>query len=262
MRNNPMQKWLVGSILVNVGLVVAGAHAFVEQGGGDFLRAKVYEAVEGSPYTEAGQPFYESGVYRREVSIYERLPLRAGDVVFLGDEQVAQGPWSEVFSTLRVRNRGIVGETTEALERRIAPVIDAHPAAVFISIGRNDLSGGRAGAEEVAMAVRGVLERIVTRAPNTEVYLLSALPCYGESDSEPTPDPSVVALNERLEPVARDLHVTFVDTAAASCQTRRGAAVRVGRHLGGAGYAPILQAVRPHVEATLGATRSLATIAE
>lgn len=241
-----MQKWLIGSMLLNAVLALAGAYTFNEQGGFDFLRSKVYEVLDGSPYTEPGAPFYESGIYRREASIYDRLPISAGDVVFIGDEQVAQGPWSEAFATIRVRNRGIVGETTEALGRRIESVLVAPPAAVFLSIGRNDLLGTSGGGDvaDVVAAIRGLLDRVSARAPGADIYLLSALP-YSEEVA-----PTIGVFNERLEPMARELGVTFIDLAAAVSRARR-PALGFGKYLGGAEYAAALQAVAPHVEAAL-----------
>ena len=151
-----MRGILIISLVFNL-LVAAALLAVLERKGGwGYVRAKYYELTTESPYTDPAQPFYESTEYRREVSIHNQHPIQRGDVVFAGDSHVAMGAWPEAYPSLRVHNRGISGDTVEGLRRRIDSLVIDSPAALFISIGSNDVDARYQGrsVKEVAQDVK------------------------------------------------------------------------------------------------------------
>ena len=90
------------------------------------------------------------GHHARQISAFEALPIAPDDVVFLGDSITEAGPWEELFPGIRVRNRGIGGDTTGGVLRRLEQVTSGGPAKVFLLIGTNDLGRGASEAEIVA----------------------------------------------------------------------------------------------------------------
>ncbi len=244
------------SILANilaVGIVLLLLH---QMGGWAFVKAKYFEQVDGSPYSDPSRPFGESTLFRQSVSIHNLAPVREGDVVFLGDSHAALGQWSEFFDSQRVRNRGISGDNTVGVLRRLESVMTALPSAVFLFIGSNDVDQ-RYNSLTVDETVRNV-ERIVTemknRSPGTVVYLLSAPPKSRNTMIGVTETPLAHALNERYEAQASQFGATYVDIQGPLTDT--GGALRVdftedGGHLNGAGYEAIVRTIRPLVEAAL-----------
>jgi len=80
--------------------------------------------------------------YLRRLRIFERNPVRQGDVVFLADSITQTGKWEDFFPDSPTRNRGIAGDTTRRVLARVPEVARGHPAKVFVLIGTNDVSTG------------------------------------------------------------------------------------------------------------------------
>ena len=147
----------------------------------------------------------------RLVSSFEAFPLVPDDIVFLGDSITEGGPWEELFPDLRVRNRGIGGDTSEGVLHRLEQISRATPAKVFLLIGTNDLFRGDAE-DEIVANITEILDRLKQETPDTEVYLQSVLP------RAPSYRAAVEALNARLSEVALehgsawvDLYTAFLD---------------------------------------------------
>jgi len=147
----------------------------------------------------------------RLVSSFEAFPLVPDDIVFLGDSITEGGPWEELFPDLRVRNRGIGGDTSDGVLERLEQITRATPAKVFLLIGTNDLYRGDSD-DEIVANITEILDRLKQETPDTEVYLQSVLP------RAPSYRAAVEALNARLAEVALergsawvDLYPAFVD---------------------------------------------------
>ena len=77
--------------------------------------------------------------YDERLSLFRQSPENA-DVVMLGDSITELGNWTELLPSTNVLNRGIKGDTTSGVLKRLDEVIDRHPRTVFLMIGINDLS--------------------------------------------------------------------------------------------------------------------------
>jgi lysophospholipase L1-like esterase len=140
----------------------------------------------------------------RLVSSFEAFPVVPDDIVFLGDSITEGGPWEELFPDLRVRNRGIGGDTSEGVLRRLEQISRATPAKVFLLIGTNDLFRGDAE-DEIVENITEILDRLKQETPDTEVYLQSVLP------RAPSYRAAIEALNARLSEVALERGSAWVD---------------------------------------------------
>jgi lysophospholipase L1-like esterase len=107
-------------------------------------------------------------------SHFESLGAAPGRVVFLGDSITEFGLWEEHFPAAPVLNRGIAGEISGQVLRRLDTAINS-PRAVFLLIGTNDLSVGLAE-NRIVRNVAAILDGIETRAPGVPVYLQSVMP--------------------------------------------------------------------------------------
>jgi lysophospholipase L1-like esterase len=140
----------------------------------------------------------------RLVSAFEAFPLVPDDIVFLGDSITEGGPWEELFPDLRVRNRGIGGDTSDGVLERLDQIARAEPAKVFLLIGTNDLFRGDSE-DEIVAHITEILDRLKQETPDSEVYLQSVLPRAPEFRAP------VEALNARLAEVALEHGSAWID---------------------------------------------------
>src|SRR5262245_52274822 len=168
------------------------------------------------------------------VSAFEAFPVVPDDVVFLGDSITEGGPWEEIFPGVRVRNRGVGGDTSAGVLARLDQVTRGQPEKVFLLIGTNDLFLG-ASEDEIVANIEEILERLKQESPDTEVYLQSVLPRAADYRTR------IEALNARLAEVAGEQAAAGVDLYPAVVGPAQGA-IRPGvsahaLHLLGPGYA-------------------------
>jgi beta-glucosidase len=131
-----------------------------------------------------------------------------GAVVFLGDSIFAR--WNgldKAFSPLRVANRGLGGDRTEDILRRLEfDVISLQPSALVLLAGTNDLRGGNPP-ETVLANIRLIISRLRDRFPDLPVVVCKLTP----RESLPGLFPErIVALNGAIDRTFRDLPHTRV----------------------------------------------------
>lgn len=256
MKSSAERTALLTSIVVNLVAISTVLLLLHKMGGWGYLKAKYYEYTVGSPYSDPSRPFYESTAYRQAVSIHDLTPVEEGDVVFMGDSHAAQGHWSEFFGTTRVRNRGISGDNTEGVLRRLEPVLAGSPSALFLFIGSNDVNERYKGlsVDETVANVERILSEARASSPQTEVFLLSAPPKSRNTTLNATETPLAHALSERYASLEFEAGAVYVDILGAL--TDSGGSLRVdytedGGHLNGAGYEAVVNVLRAHVESAL-----------
>lgn len=114
-------------------------------------------------------------IYGQRASLFELLIPDSNSIVMLGNSLTNGCEWHELFGNPKVINRGIVGDTTDDIDERLAPVIKGHPAKIFLMTGTNDISHDLS-ADTVAAKIMAIVGRIRTESPSTEVYVQSLLP--------------------------------------------------------------------------------------
>lgn len=180
------------------------------------------------------------------VDLFIHFPLRAGDVVMLGDSLTASGDWNGAFPGLPIRNRGISGERARDTRRRIQEITQAKPASVFIMVGTNDIADGTE-LPVIATDVAAILDLLDDASPGTRVVLQSLLPRSDRLNSR------VGELNLLLRRHAADRQVTYIDLHHDFADHRgklRSDLAIDGVHLNGAGYALWADRLRPVMDLT------------
>ena len=117
-------------------------------------------------------------VERGRLSFFAAHPIESDDIVFLGDSIIAGGEWEEIAPGLRIRNRGIGGDRTEDLLKRLEHVTSGHPRQLFILIGTNDLADG-VSQDEIVRNLESILDRVRDESSGTRVHLHEVLPRKG-----------------------------------------------------------------------------------
>ena len=142
---------------------------------------------------------------QHRASQFAALGVAPGRVVFLGDSITQGGLWDEWFPDVAVLNRGIGGERSDEVLRRLDTAIN-EPTAVFLLIGTNDIMALKP-LDEAVRNVAAILDGIEQRAPGTPVFVQSVMPRGAAYRAE------VLALNRRyVDLVAnRPDHIRYVD---------------------------------------------------
>ena len=181
-------------------------------------------------------------------SQFARLGAPPGHVVLLGDSITEFGLWQEWFAGLPVLNRGIGGETSADLLRRVDTAID-RPLGVFLLIGTNDISQG-IRLPEIVGNVRRLLAEIEDRAPGTPVIVQSVMPRTARfRDDVRLLNAAYRALADQAGDAVRYLDLT--PALADEHGDLRPAFTGDGLHLNGDGYAAWVEVIRPRVEQLL-----------
>lgn len=109
--------------------------------------------------------------YRMIAPVYAALPRHAA-LVMLGDSITAFTDWNALLPSFDVANRGIPGDTTEGVLKRIDSIIAMHPQCVAVMLGVNDLQARRT-VQQISENYTAIIDRL--RASGTTVIVQSTL---------------------------------------------------------------------------------------
>lgn len=147
--------------------------------------------------------------YHDQRAFFERFGAGRYDVVFAGDSLVAEGRWPELFSNLRIANRGIGGDRSDGLLDRVDNVLATSAPRVFLAVDINDFLVG----QSVDQAFRNY-EQVLTRlvAEQRQVFVHSTI--FAGSKRADL-NPHIAELNQRLQALAERMEgVEFIDLNA------------------------------------------------
>jgi len=117
--------------------------------------------------------------YRARIGLFDMSAVDPASrpIVFLGDSLIFDGVWPEFFgASTPILNRGIGGDTSVGVLRRVHQVTALRPSAVFMMIGTNDHQLIGLSPEGTAHVIRDIVARIRQESPETLVYLQPILP--------------------------------------------------------------------------------------
>lgn len=108
-----------------------------------------------------------------------------GGIVFVGDSITQDYNVYEYFKGFDVYNRGIGGDTTKGLLKRLnASIFDLKPSQVFIQIGTNDFELLNAFAENVVENIENIIKEIHEFDHKIEIVVISLYPVNETLDKE------------------------------------------------------------------------------
>ncbi len=129
--------------------------------------------------------------YKERITDFINEPLENNDIIFIGNSITEKGEnWSEKYSVAHIKNRGIAGDVTDGVLKRLDEIIYYKPKAVFILIGINDLfnihheeAGGNFIYDKIVPSTDYVGENILKitkilhhKTPNTKIFVRTILP--------------------------------------------------------------------------------------
>lgn len=157
-------------------------------------------------------PPYLSLHYRLRTLYFSVDPAPRQPVVFLGDSITYGGGWSNLFPDSPVENRGIGGDTSLGLMKRLDQVIALKPAQIFLMIGTNDLCYGRP-IPKIIENYRLILNRFRTELPDTQILVQSVLPFNDQifPSRGLRTNGEIVKLNKEIEHLATEFGYRYID---------------------------------------------------
>lgn len=182
---------------------------------------------------EAAQP---SSYWQEKKSFFDAFGSYAS-VVMIGDSLTDGAEWREMFPGLAVINRGVDGDTTAGVLKRMESITSSRARKAFIMIGINDFKQGRS-VDAVLQDYRSIVSKL--GESGMKVYVESTLAC-NEAKAEwigcAGMQAKIRQLNRGLASLA-SANVTFIDinTELAGANGLKPDLTYDGVHLNGEGY--------------------------
>ena len=234
--------WMA-SLLVNLGAIWGIVNLVRGRGGVAYLKAYLWK--------DADANVDRFCVFRE--GLFKVLPSpESRAIVFLGDSLTSSCEWHEMFSNgLTILNRGIGGDTSAGVLKRISTVSDLCPLAVFLMIGTNDAQLLGYDPADTLRNYRLIIRKLRQSSRDTRIYVQSILPSRAPKFNHWSGE-----VNRGIRELAAEEGVTFVDLRPAFMDSNRALSERYtidGLHLNAAGYLLWKQQIDPMVQEVVGA---------
>ncbi|HEX6847789.1 MAG TPA: family 20 glycosylhydrolase [Chitinophagaceae bacterium] len=160
-----------------------------------------------------------STYYHQRWSLFKSLPQTKDDIIFIGNSITDGGEWSELFHDLHLKNRGISGDISAGVLKRMDEVVKRKPAKVFLMIGVNDLARGILP-DSVVKNIILIAGYLKEQSPATKLFVQSILPVndvYKMFGGHTSKGNQINQVNELLGRSAAKYRFTFIDLYSSFC---------------------------------------------
>jgi lysophospholipase L1-like esterase len=245
MKHSTVRKLLVLSVAVNVIALAGLARIIYARGGWEYLQAR----FERAPVDKSVNP--DAANYAHRQTLFERLPKPANRVVFAGDSLTQGCEWGEFYPG--ALNRGIGGDTSAGLLKRIDTLTELKPRVVFLMIGSNDLFNLGLTPPQTLANIQAIVAGVRRSSPSTPIYLESNTPTWSVRLNAHSR-----AVNDGLRAMADGKTIFYVDlySALLKGEVLNPGFTSDGGHLNGDGYMVWKHLIDPYVQRFLADPRS------
>lgn len=149
----------------------------------------------------------------QRLAVFAREPIVPGRTIFLGDSITELADWKKVLNDNTVVNRGVGGDVTRSVLRRLKDVTGRSPSRVFILLGINDIGKGIPEAV-IADNYLKIIREIRDKCPKTAIYVQSVLPVNPGMPGFPphyNKQEQISGLNTFLATHAKEGNYTYID---------------------------------------------------
>lgn len=151
--------------------------------------------------------------YPQRISIFEQEPVVTGRIIFLGNSITEMGDWKKLLNDSTVINRGIGGDITFGVLKRLDDVIKRQPSKLFLLIGINDIGKDIPDAV-IADNIRKIVLRVHAESSSTKIYVESILPVNPDVPNFPQhydKQEHIINTNKLIKKVAAETHTTYLN---------------------------------------------------
>ncbi|MDP2489875.1 SGNH/GDSL hydrolase family protein [Vibrio splendidus] len=127
------------------------------------------------------------------------------DLVMFGDSITEWAPWADIFRDVSMVNRGLAGDTTTGMLRRIDTTLNVKPKLVCFMAGINDLAQGY----DVDHIYQNYIDMLKVWQEN-DIRILVQSTLYVGSKLQGL-NPSVELLNSKISEYCSQQGITFLD---------------------------------------------------
>src|ERR1700722_16284288 len=106
---------------------------------------------------------------------FAKEPIVTGRIIFLGNSITEMGDWKNVLNDSTVINRGIGGDNTYGVLKRMKDITDRYPSKIFILLGINDI-GKDIPDVVIANNYLKIVREIHDKCPKTFIYVKTVFP--------------------------------------------------------------------------------------
>lgn len=172
-------------------------------------------------------------------------------IVFLGDSITQEYNVYEFYPGLQVYNRGIGGDTTVGLLKRLdVSVFDLKPKVVILLIGTNDLALLQTQITDIYERITNIIQTIQSQLKDTQIILQSIYPVIEPakmSKSDQRTNENISALNKLIsgikDVVYIDMHKHLLKDGKLNAKYTRD-----GLHMNDTGYEVITNILKPYLK--------------
>ncbi len=129
-----------------------------------------------------GQLDWQKQFYFDRINEFKNEPIGKNKIVFLGNSIVkGGGNWNERYELNNIVNRGISGDYTKGVLKRLDEILFYKPTSVFIMIGINEFFADNSkrpevNPENVAKNILKIADIINEHSPKTKIFIHTILP--------------------------------------------------------------------------------------
>ena len=129
-----------------------------------------------------GQQEWQKKFYFDRISKFKKEPIGKNKIVFLGNSIMqGGGNWNNRYKSDNIVNRGISGDYTAGILRRLDEILFYKPKSVFLMIGINEFFADNSekpevSPENVAKSILKIADIITRHSPKTKVFIHTILP--------------------------------------------------------------------------------------
>jgi len=237
-------------LTLDISILMIGGYVIHKRGGLTYIQLKISELIHNEYKLSAYHASYQS-----KYSLFKALPHSNRSIIFVGDSLTRPCEWSEMFQNLRIKNRGIGGDSLSGVLSRLDEIVEGKPEKIFLMIGINDLKGGKSVAE-ILISYDNLVTTIRNHTPKTAIYIQSLLPVNNFLGAmvlgpklKKVNNQTIQEINKGLRQLVDKHHTQYVDLYPLFVkygQLNKQYTID-GLHLNGAGYLIWKQALVPYI---------------
>lgn len=135
------------------------------------VQYKIFPFEQLRAIKQIASPSHSDYFYHKK-SFFEQHGGHNYDVVFIGDSITDGAEWEDLFPTLTIANRGIGGDRTDGVLKRLDSIYSTSADRAFIMIGINDFNSGMS-VDEVFLNYKTIVNKLVEHG--MAVYIQSTI---------------------------------------------------------------------------------------
>jgi lysophospholipase L1-like esterase len=145
------------------------------------------------------------------VEIFKVLPDDSDEIIFIGDSYIQNFYLTEFFQNLKIKNRGVNGDSTSGVLARFNETTQRKPSKIFIELGVNDILNG-VPIDTIYRNYCLIINQIKENSPGTRIYVQSILPNSFTIYNTNTPALFLIKeMNNRLIQLCKTKQIIYVD---------------------------------------------------